>query len=135
MEGKWDDGPFGSFHRACYQMYTSKTHIERLVRKRKYQNASPNEEKPLKQPMTRSSIASTDIKHCIICQDEKIDPNDRRSKEKLTFCQTKTSEESLFTSAKIRNDKRLLLTLESQDFIALEVAYHRSCYRDYTRIK
>jgi len=35
MEGKWDAGPFGSYHCSCYQMYIARSHIERILRKRR----------------------------------------------------------------------------------------------------
>lgn len=138
MEGKWDTGPFGGYHRSCYQMYTAKSHIERIVRKRKSEEISDDEDNSEMQrelPLTRSSLQSTNIKSCIICQAEKTDSKDRRRKEKLTTCQTLTAGESLVNAATIRDDQRLLVALDGQDLIALEVCYHRSCYRSYTNVK
>ena len=138
MEGKWDEGPFGGYHRACYQMYTAKSHLERVVRKRKSEEISEDKDDSEMQeglPLTRSSLQSTDIKSCIICQVEKVDSQDRRRKEKLTTCQTLTAGESLVNAAKIRGDQRLLVALDGQDLIAIEVCYHRSCFRRYTNVK
>ena len=86
-------------------------------------------------PLTRSCLQSTDIKQCIICQKEKTDSKDRRRKEKLTLCQTMMAGASIIEAAKVRDDKRLVLMLRDEDPIALEVCYHRSCYRSYTCIK
>ena len=115
MEGRWNAGPFGSYHRSCYQTYTSKGHIERVVRKRRLEEISDDEENSEMQrdvPITRSSLQSTNIKSCIICQEEKTDSKDRRRKEKLTTCQTLTAGESLVHAAKIRGDQRLLVALD-----------------------
>lgn len=35
MCGKWDDGPFGCYHRACYQYYTAKNLLERIEKRKK----------------------------------------------------------------------------------------------------
>ena len=35
MKGKWEFGPFGGYHRKCYQNYTAKSHIARVVTKRR----------------------------------------------------------------------------------------------------
>lgn len=47
----------------------------------------------------------------------------------LTTCDIYT----LLKAARIRNDKHILLQIESQDSIALKIKYHRSCYKDYVR--
>ena len=39
----------------------------------------------------------------------------------------------LVPPAKIRRDHRVSLTVKGQDLVAIEVKYHRSCYREYTR--
>ena len=138
MEGRWDGGPFGGYHRSCYQMYTAKSHVERVVKKRKSEEMSEEEEISEVQrehPVTRSCLQSTDIKSCIICQEEKTDSKDRRKKEKLTACQTLNAGESLINAAKKRSDQRILVALDGQDLIALEVCYHRSCYRKYINLK
>jgi len=35
MIGKWEFGPFGGYHRKCYQNYTAKSNNERVVTKRR----------------------------------------------------------------------------------------------------
>ena len=81
-------GPFGGYHRSCYQAFTNKTLLARLQRdesKAESENnegdASPtcddrslgsNDADP--HPITirrRSGVPSTDFKECIICQGEK----------------------------------------------------------------
>ena len=37
LKGHWDDGPAGGYHRECYQSYTNKTLIKRLLVKRESQ--------------------------------------------------------------------------------------------------
>ncbi|KAL9951848.1 hypothetical protein ACROYT_G044583 [Oculina patagonica] len=138
MQEKWDVGPFGGYHRVCYQMYTAKSHLQRVVKKRKLEEVSEEEdisEVQKETPLTRSALQLTDIKRCIICQDEKVDSKNRRRKESLTMCQTRTAGESLLNAAKIRGDQRIVLELHDRDLIAIEVCYHRSCYRKYTNVK
>jgi len=141
MEGKWENGPFGVYHRRCYQTYTAKNLLERAAKKRKIEETPSSEEKNTviaeleHDTMTRSSLQSTDIKNCVICQNEKTDPKDRRRKEKLTLCQTVTAGTTLLEAAKIQGDERLIVALNEQYLIAIEVCYHRSCYRSYTNVK
>ena len=35
MKGKWEFGPFGGYHRKCYQNYTAESHFERVVTKKR----------------------------------------------------------------------------------------------------
>ena len=136
MENKWSEGPFGMYHRTCYQMYTGKDHLERAVKKRKL---SDNNDLPeslstevLQQPLTCSLISTTDTNKCMICQTEKNDPKDRRRKERLTICQTETAGKTLIQAAMTRGDQRIVLAMNGEDPVALKVSYHRSCYRIYT---
>ena len=41
----------------------------------------------------------------------------------------------MLNAAKIREDNRPMLALEGQNYIAIEVRYHRTCYQRYTHIK
>ena len=143
----WEKGPIGQYHRSCFQRYTSKDHIQRILQtglKRhnfleNSQSTSGNiadDAPPLK--VTRPSrrvISGTDLSLCIICQTDKIDQNNRRKKEQLTSCETQSACDTLRHSACISQDKRLLLAIENEDMFAIEVKYHRTCYRDYTRMK
>lgn len=141
MKGKWEFGPFGGYHRKCYQNYTAKSHIERVVTKRRKIDeddstvtvAEQEEESDVR--LTRSSLQSTIIQMCWICQAEKTDTKDRRRKERLTNCQTMNAGSTLLDAAKARNDQRLMVALHNKDPVAVEVCYHKSCYRYYTNIK
>lgn len=93
-----------------------------------------NEEK-FNLPQTRSSLQSTDIKSCWICQKEKTDGKDRRRKEKLVNCETQQAGKKLLETAKVRADTRLIVALTDQDAVAIELCYHKSCYRIYTNLK
>ena len=141
MKGKWEFGPFGGYHRKCYQNYTAKSHIERVVTKRRkiaeddstVTVAEQEEESDV--PLTRSSLQSTIIQMCWICQVEKTGTKERHRKERLTNCQTMKAGSTLLDAAKDRNDQRLMVALHNEDPVAVEVCYHKSCYRYYTNIK
>ena len=139
MEGKWESGPFGGYHRKCYQNYTAKSHVERVVAKRRRvepdNSSSAETEQERDTPVTRSSLPSTIVKKCWICQSEKTDIKDRRRKEKLTSCQTMKAGSTLLEAAKSRDDQRLVVALNDHDPVAIEVCYHKSCYRSYTNLK
>jgi len=40
---------------------------------------------------------------------------------------------SLLRAAQIRNDEKILTKVQGQNTIAIEVRYHRTCYKDYVR--
>ena len=133
MEGKRESGPYGGYHRKCYQNYTAKSHIEWIAAKRRKIEtgaSSLNTEQETDIPQTRSSLHSTNIKSCWIRQTEKTD-----AKEKLTNCQTLQAGSTLLESAKVRDDRRLIVALDSQDPVAIEECYHKLCYRYYTNLK
>ena len=140
MKGKWEKGPFGMYHRNCYQSYTAKNVLDRVAKKRKIEeissgdNTSPIELQADPRP-TRSSLLATDMRKCAICQTEKTDPKDRRREEKLTTCETMQVGRTLLEAAKVRGDQRLIVSLSDQDPIAIELRYHRTCYRMYTNTK
>ncbi len=140
MKGKWENGPFGMYHRNCYQSYTAKNVLDRVAKKRKIEeissgdNTSPIELQADPRP-TRSSLLATDMRKCAICQTEKTDPKDRRREEKLTTCETMQAGRTLLEAAKVRGDQRLIVSLSDQDPIAIELRYHRTCYRMYTNTK
>ncbi|KAJ8042408.1 hypothetical protein HOLleu_13456 [Holothuria leucospilota] len=54
-----------------------------------------------------------------------------RQTEKLTQCLTRDAERRLKAAAEKKNDDRLLLQIRGKDLIAIEVCYHKSCYRHY----
>ena len=142
MEGKWEGGPFGVYHRTCYQTYTAKNLPERVAKKRKIDtiplvedNDTVTAELQADPRPTPSSLLATDMKKCAICKTEKSDSKDRRRKEKLTLCETVQAGRTLFEAAKLRGDQRLIVALRDQDPIAIELCYHRTCYRMYTNTK
>ena len=109
MKGKWENGPFGMYHRNCFQSYTAKNVLDRVAKKRKIEeissgdNTSPIELQADLRP-TRSSLLATDMRKCAICQTEKTDPKDRRREEKLTTCETMQAGRTLLEAAKVRGD-------------------------------
>lgn len=142
MGGKWDSEPFGSDHRKCYQTNTAKSLLARVGKKRKIDGISVLENVNTEAAellddlrSTRSSILPTDMKMCVICQTDKTDPKNRRKTEKLTICEPMQAAKKLLEAANSRGDQRLLTTLHDQDPIAIELCYHRTCYRSYTNMK
>ena len=86
MEGQWEEGPFGGYHRNYYQTYTAKNLLARVAKKRKIEEiseAKDNSEKIGLQPdvrLTRSYLLTTDMTKCAVCQTEKTDGKDRRKR-------------------------------------------------------
>ncbi|XP_035998993.1 uncharacterized protein LOC118564555 [Fundulus heteroclitus] len=57
----------------------------------------------------------------------------KRQREKLSLCEYQSGG-NLIKAAEVRNDERILLQTRGKDVVAIEVRYHRSCYKSYTRL-
>ena len=80
----------------------------------------------------RSSCPSTDLRKCIICQDDKRQRKNRRVLESLHRCTWDRTPGTFLNAARVRNDERVLLEIDGADLHAKDVLYHPSCYKDYT---
>lgn len=98
----------------------------------KEESAFSTTEPPPKR-VCRSQVQSFNIEKCIICQKDKVKKNraSARTREPLTQNISEYGSASLLKAAQIRDDERVLLHIKGQDTIALEVKYHRSCYKEY----
>ena len=146
MNGYWEEGPKGKYHRRCYQVYTDKVKVARAVEKIHHtliedpleDNNSDDSitEPPPAKRVSRSQIDAFDINKCAICQQDKTmltKNKGARSRETLSLNMTATGSASLLKAAQIRDDRRLLLQIQGQDTIAIEIKYHKSCYIQYVR--
>ena len=134
MEGHWQEGPKGVYHRKCYQVYTDKSKVERAEKQQQFDENDPiiDESPESERRISRSQFQLFDNEKCAICQKVKIKKG-TKSREPLTLNLTKCASASLSNAAQIRNDERLLKEIHGKDTIALEIKYHKSCYRDYVR--
>lgn len=72
---------------------------------------------------------------CVICKKDKyvIERHSRkRRKEKLSLCETGHS--NLVEAAKKWGHEGLLLQIQDKDLVAIEMRYHPSCHKKYTKI-
>ena len=74
----------------------------------------------------------TSFDKCIICQREKNQKKGTKRYEPLSNCETYQASWTLLNAAKVRQDERIIVAIEREDVVAIEVKYHRSCYKDYT---
>ena len=81
---------------------------------------------------TRSSLPRTDLKKCLICQEDKRDGRDCRRLEKLTRCEGDSTPGKLLNAAQIRRHDRILLEIDQQDLWAKNIFYHVLCYKVFT---
>ena len=141
MSEKWDAKnieEIGRYHRKCYQHYTNKTNLDRLKRKREISgnNASSyvdsqTQDLPHPKRLSRSAVSATTYDACILCQTNKYSKR-FKDNEPLTNLETIQASETLVEAARKRNDERILLAVEGRDLVAMEVKYHRTCYKGYT---
>ena len=73
----------------------------------------------------------------MLCQKTKTVRKDGRISgyEVLSDLQTFEAADTLIDAAEICDDERVLLAIKDQDLVAIEVKYHKSCYRNYTNAK
>ena len=86
----------------------------------------------------RSQLQTFDIDKCAICQKDKAKKaygKGARTRETLTLNITEFGSATLIKAARFRNDSRMLLHIDGRDTIALEIKYHRSCYKNYVHPK
>ena len=141
MRSYWEDGPKGGYHRQCYQKYTNLVDIKRSKTKElpvpsstKSVQSSHSSEPPAKR-LCRSQLQAFEKEKCIICQQDKFvkKQNHAKTREALTQNISEYGSSAILRAAQIRNDTIVLLHIEGKDNIALEIKYHRSCYKDYVR--
>ena len=86
----------------------------------------------------RSQLETFDIDKCAICQKDKVKKaygKGARTREPLTLNISEFGSATLIKAARIRNDSRMLLHIDGRDTIAMEIKYHRSCYKNYVHPK
>ena len=118
MAGRWDDGPFGFYHRKCYGTYTRIRNLSRDTTKRKLGSNDAENLAPLSK-----SIRTNGSTLCILCEKVKYAKGAKRSKEPLSL----HASNNLMDIAATKGDETLLTKLR----LTTEVNYHRSCYRKY----
>ena len=132
-----DANPKGYYHRKCHSAYTHKGHLERFKAKRTKSEsgaeadaaAKPVESNPPKKPhLSRIKYGITSFDKCIICQREKTQ---KKGTKPLSNYETFQAGRTLPNAAKVRQDERIIVAIEWEDVVAIEVNYHRSCYKNY----
>ena len=106
MKDYWNEGPKGGYHRQCYQEYTG---INKVSKEEQSQTFH--------------------IDKCAICHKDKVMKaygKGARTREPLTL------NISEFGSATLI---KVLLHIDGRDTIAMEIKYHRSCYKNYVHPK
>ena len=63
------------------------------------------------------------------------DGNKQRVIEPLVLCATLDASMHIQEAAKVLHDERLQIAVQGVDLIAMDVVYHKTCYRDKTRQK
>lgn len=144
------DDKSNGFHRKCYSKFTDKTRIAAAEKKnskastskaKQFHDSSLSENMISKRIMRSDSIFSQGVSKkcvlpavCVVCKTEKyiVDrPTGKRKKEKLAKCETNNN--LLLEAAIAKNDEHLLIQIRDKDLIAIEMQYHRSCYKNYTK--
>ncbi|XP_076858248.1 uncharacterized protein LOC143512151 isoform X2 [Brachyhypopomus gauderio] len=126
-----------AFHPTCYRRFIDKREIERtkqrLVREteRDYSTTGTTPNKKLCLPISSSGPVLPSI--CIICKKgcKFVVACGRRQRETLIKAKTLTAGK-LQQAAEVKDDQSILIHIKDRDCVALQVQYHKSCYRQYT---
>lgn len=145
---------YAGYHRLCYQKFTDKKRIEQGQKRKEkgcLRHAEASNDDPLETPVTkeprvflRSSVSVDPNAHrrskhvlpeeCLICQQSKFTlqrPSMKRVAERLVTCETNA--DKLKKAAESKGDQRILLQISNHDPVCIEVRYHASCYKQYTK--
>ena len=124
-----DEFPTVSYHAVCRSLFTMRRALNALTIKSKDNQSTVRQSVRLSQPTTLRCGKLE--RKCIFCNMEK-----KFVKRKLDsfFPITEMRASQTFLEAsKMRNDNRLR-ALSGEDLIAKEAYYHKTCYKEYTRI-
>ncbi|XP_061913285.1 uncharacterized protein LOC133656293 isoform X2 [Entelurus aequoreus] len=118
------------FHATCYRRFTDKSALFYAEKRTARAVGEPSAAAGL--PVASAGPVLPAI--CIICQ--KVEKYTRvggkRQRDQLTQAET-VSAGQLLKAAEIKKDAAILLHINDKDCVAIEVRYHRTCYRQYTR--
>lgn len=126
-----DEFPKVSYHATCHSLFTLKRVLNALTIKSKDNQSTVRQSIRLSQPTTLRECGKLERK-CIFCNKKK-----KYVKRKLDSFFPITEIRAcqiLLEVSKIRNDDRLRASIKSEDLIAKEAYYHKTCYKEYTRI-
>ena len=124
------------YHKVCRSMFVLKRNLNKI------QSESEQTDAPSDNHATdsRSKRSSTNIqtscgilsKECIFCKKESKYLRGTNTREKLYSCAEIRADESVRKASLSRGDSRVI-AICSDELIAKEAMYHKSCYRNYTR--
>ncbi|KAL1268455.1 hypothetical protein QQF64_033818 [Cirrhinus molitorella] len=155
VEIEFDNVPEDAgFHSTCYRRFIDKKRLDaaekRVTQRPEAQDAhrgqsmSPGSSTSTSECPTKKLRSRTGLPVacagpvlpalCIICKkmDKYITVAGKRQKDHLTQAET-LSAGQLLKAAEMKADTSILVHIRDKDCVSLEVRYHKSCYRQYTR--
>jgi len=118
------------YHRKCRATFTLQKTLRRLARREETPSTSIESRKSNREPAQQSSHILEQI--CIFCNKKTKYIKGTKTKEPLSQSQTLRSDERVRQAAMAKLDDRIM-AITSQELVAAEARYHRSCYRNYMR--
>ena len=131
------------YHRECYQRFTLKRDLEKIVQKETEREEfeksllnkiqfETNEAGRLIRKTNENSSGIILKKECIFC---KRNLYKNKKLVKLTQCLELRAVQAIYNAAYAVNDFKILGLLNSNDIIAAEAHYHKDCYKKYVTKK
>lgn len=125
------------YHKTCRSMFTLKRDLVRCEQEVGEENqAYANQRSSLRLANQGEGYEWRDcdklLPNCIFCNKAKrVRKTD--TKEKLLSCAELRADDSIRKASLLRGDQRIA-AITTDDLIAKEAKYHKTCYRDYTRV-
>ena len=116
------------YHRSCRSVFTLKKNLDKFVQD---DNGETLTRKSQRNVISNSS-GTVLPKTCLFCQKEKYLCK-TRTREKLVLCTDLRVDTSLKEASKAKQDTRIM-AICSEELVAKEAWYHRTCYREYNRV-
>ena len=134
-----DEIPEVYFHRECRSIFTMKRDLEKIISDEKKESKRDAEMTADGDSQRRASMRGQPStsrvfeKLCMFCEKRDKYKKGSKTRENLTQARQLRTDISVGNSTELRMDSRVLALL-SRELTATEVHYHRSCYRQYTKV-
>ena len=134
-----DEIPKVYYHRKCRSIFTMKRDLEKIISDEKKECKKDTEMTTDGDSQRRASIRGQPStsrvyeKICMFCEKKDKYKKGSKTRESLTQARQLRTDISVKNAAELKMDSRVLALL-SRELTAAEAHYHRSCYRQYTKV-
>ena len=119
------------YHSTCRSLFTMKRDLDKISKSTT--NSESRKSCRLSNVTAEKNTCGILERKCLFCKKVTKYERSTNTKERLYTITEFRACESIKLASKLHKDE-MLMALSTEDLIAKEAVYHRSCYRDYTKI-